>query len=65
MAPGITNDPAGVFDTPKTSIPEIDNRVAKLQAEDVARKAAARAEADQERPTPNRHVGGDVYVESV
>ena len=41
MAPGITNDPRGVQDTPRSGIAAIDRQVAKLQREDAARLAAA------------------------
>lgn len=65
MAPGITNDPDGVFYTPKTGIRQIDNQVEKLQAEDAARIAASRAKAAAELPTPDARIGGDRYSESV
>jgi len=47
VAPGISNDPRGVFDTPKTGVSSIDRTVTKLQAEDAKRLAALRAQADQ------------------
>ena len=60
-APGITRDPRGVMDTPRSGVPTIDANVQRLQAEDTARLAAANKKVEAERPTeraPNATPGG-------
>ena len=50
---GITRDPTGALNTPKSGVASIDAQVAKLQAEDAARKAAAAKQAQTERTADN------------
>lgn len=64
MAPGITNDPSGLFEPKRTGIGEIDRAIEQAQAQHTKRTAAEHARAEAELPTPNRHIGGDVYVDS-
>lgn len=63
MAPGITNDKTGAFDTPRTGIAEIDRQTERLQAQDETRIAVGARQAQAEQPTPDAHVGGDVYLD--
>jgi hypothetical protein len=65
MGSGISNDPTGVFDTPKTGIPAVDDQVTALQAQDAARKQAAAANTEAERPTPNRDRGDGTRIDGV
>ena len=46
---GISNDPTGALDTPKTGIAPVDSQVQTLQAEDAVRKAVAAAQTQAER----------------
>lgn len=46
-APGVSNDPRGVLDTPKTGIAAIDRQVAKLEAEDAKHLADLRRQSEQ------------------
>jgi hypothetical protein len=46
-APGVSNDPRGVLDTPKTGIASIDQQVQKSQAEDERHLADLRRQSEQ------------------
>ena len=59
----VTNDPSGAFKRPQTGIAEIDDAARTMRAGEAERRAAAQARAEQELPTPDRHVGGDVYLD--